>query len=597
MIDRKPDWSFDKPSVDRKKILRKMKRAEKVSVSHAHKFLVRRLDTIRIARRHIVQWLVLVSVLIAATGLQLTWAQSNYQMLGAAKGGTYAEAMVGQVDTLNPLYASTEAELSAARLLFSSLYTFDTSGRLSKSLAQSMTIDESGKVYTIKIRPDAYWHDGKQLTAGDIAFTINLIKKPAALSPLRINWQDVSVRAVDDVTVEFTLPALYAAFPHALTFAILPAHLLEDIPAGAIRENTFSRYPVGSGPFAFRLMQTVGGQNGYKIIQMAAFDKYFKGKPAVSRFEIHAHASREKAVASFRSGAANAISGVPASAAGGLAEAGYSVSRHRINSGVYALFNVSQPTLRDKAVRQALQVGTDTKMLRDQLAISMPRLDLPFVGGQLTGDAMPKVADVDKEKASSILAGAGWELVDGIREKGGEKLTLTITTTKDEQYEKIMEGLASQWRGLGIVVATNIIDPSMPGANFVQSVLQPRNYDVLIYELSIGADPDVYAYWHTSQIGSTGYNFSNYSNSTADAALVSARSVLDPELRNIKYKTFAEIWLEDAPAIGIYQPVVIYATGKHIQSVAEAAPFVSAADHYANVLDWSVRERNVYKTP
>src|SRR5690606_20528314 len=132
--------------------------------------------------------------------------------------------------------------------------------------------------------------------------------------------------------------------------------------------------------------------------------------------------------------------------------------------------------------------------------------------------------------------------------------------TKDEQYEKVAEGLASQWRELGIVVAVNVIDPTAPGTNFVQSVLQLRSYDVLVYELLIGADPDVYAYWHSSQIGSTGYNFSNYSNSPADAALVSARSVLAPELRNIKYKTFASLWLEDVPAIGIYQPVVVYAT-------------------------------------
>lgn len=574
-----------------------MKKAEKASTRHAHKFLVKRIDTIRLARRHIAQWLILVSVLIAATGLQLTWAQTGYQTIGTADGGTYAEAMVGQIDTLNPLYATTDAELAASKLLFSSLYRFDTAGKLSKNLTESMKVDESGKVYTITLRPDVYWHDGKQLTASDVAFTINLIKKPAAMSPLRINWQDVEVRAVDEKTVEFKLPALYAAFPHALTFAVLPEHILGDIPAGAIRENTFSRYPVGSGPFAFRLLQTVGGQSGYKIVQMTAFDKYFKGTPTVARFEIHAHSTKDKAAASLRSGTVNAVSGVPATAMSDLSDAGYSVSRHRVNSGVYALFNTSRPALQEKAVRQALQLSTDTKALRDQLPVAMPKLDLPFVGGQLTGGDVPSAPAPNKERAAALLDEAGWVLADGVRQKDGEKLALTITTTKDSQYEKVMEGLALQWRDIGIAVTTNVIDPSAPGANFVQTVLQPRNYDVLLYELLIGADPDVYAYWHSSQTGSTGYNFSGYSNPTADAALVSARSVLAPELRNIKYKTFAGLWLDDVPAIGIYQPVVIYATNKHVRSMEESMPFVSAADHYANVLDWSVRERTVYKTP
>lgn len=597
MVDRKPERPSQKPSVNHKKIFKHIKKAEKASTRHAHKFLVKRLDTIRVARRHIVQWLILVSVLIAATGLQLTWAQSSYQTIGTARGGTYAEAMVGGIDTLNPLYATTEPEIAASRLLFSSLYAFDTAGKLSKSLAESMTVDKSGKVYTVKIRSDAAWHDGQKLTAKDVAFTINLIKKPAALSPLRINWQDVSVRAIDDVTVEFTLPALYAAFPHALTFAVLPAHILKDVPAGAIRENTFSRYPVGSGPFSFRLLQTVGGQDGYKIVQMAAFEEYFKGAPTVSRFEVHAHASSEKAVNSLRAGVVNAISGVPASEIDDLRGEGYSVSRHTVNSGVYALFNVTRPNLKDRRVRQALQLGTDTRALRNQLAVSTPRLDLPFVNGQLTGKNVPSAPAANTKKAGALLDKAGWKLVDGIRQKGKNKLTITITTTKDEQYEKVTEGIAAQWRSLGIVVATNVIDPNMPGANFTQNILQPRSYDVLVNELSIGSDPDVYAYWHSSQIVSSGYNFSNYSNTTADAALVSARSVLSSELRNAKYKTFAKLWLSDVPAIGLYQPVVVYAINPHVDSVEESMPFVSAADHYSNVLEWSVRERTVYKTP
>lgn len=597
-MNKKPDWSSKKPSVDKKKIFKRMRKAEKASTRHAHKFLVKRLDTIRMARRHIAQWLILISVLIAATGLQLTWAQSGYQKVTTAEGGTYAEAMTGQIDTLNPLYATTEPEMAASRLLFSSLYTFDTAGKLSKNLSESMTVDETGKIYTVKIRSDTYWHDGKKLTASDIAFTINLIKKPAAMSPLRINWQDVEVRAVDETTVEFKLPAQYAAFSHALTFAVLPAHILGDIPAGAVRENTFSRYPVGSGPFSFRLLQAVGGQNGYKIVQMVANDTYHKGRPNVNRFEIHAHATRDGAVASLRSGTVNAVSGVPPKTMSDLGDAGYSVTRHRVNSGVYALFNTLQPALKDKSVRQALQLATDTKALRDQLPVSMPRLDLPFVSGQLAGEGVPSAPATDKVKAAALLDQAGWRLVDGVlQNEGGEKLTLTVTTIKDEQYEKVMETLAQQWRSLGVTVITNVVDPTIPGANFLQTVLQPRNYDVLIYELLIGADPDVYAYWHSSQIGSNGYNFSNYSNPTADAALVSARSVLAPELRNIKYKTFAELWLSDVPAIGLYQPVVVYATGDHVRSVEEYMPFVSAADHYPNILDWSVRERTVYKTP
>ncbi len=596
MLNNKPNWPLGSPTVDRKKVLKRMKRAEKASTRHAHKFLFKRLESMRNARRQITLWLVLVGVLIAATGLQLVWSQLSYNATAADKGGTYAEALTGTVETLNPLYATTEPELAASHLMFSSLYTYDKAGKLHRDLADTLTVDESGKIYTITLRPGAYWHDGAPVTAKDVAFTVNLIKKPAALSPLRINWQDVQIKAVSDTAVEFQLPAPYAAFRYALTFAILPAHILGGVPAGAIRENTFSRYPVGSGPFAFRLLQSVGS-NDHKIVQMSSFDKYYRGSPTVDRFEIHAYPTRDLTVKSLRTSEVNAVSGVPSSSADQLQKDGYSVSVHPVDSGVYALLNVSQPILKDKIVRQALQVGTDTETLRKNLSFTAPRLDLPFVNGQLTGSDIPSAPTPNQTKAAALLDQAGWKLVESVRKKGEEKLSLTITTTRDDQYEKIASGIASQWRDLGVIVSINVIDTSQPGANFVQNILQPRSYDVLVYELLIGADPDVYAYWHSSQVGSTGYNFSNYSNSTADAALVSARARPEADLRNAKYKTFAAQWLEDVPAIGLYQPTVIYAANKHVVSLDSSMTFVTPSDHYATVLDWSVRQRTVYKTP
>lgn len=90
-----------------------------------------------------------------------------------------------------------------------------------------MVVDETQRVYTVSIRNNAKWHDGTPVTAKDVVFTINLIKNPAVYSPLRVNWLDVSVAAVNDTTVRFTLPAVYAAFPHALTFPIVPEHLFK----------------------------------------------------------------------------------------------------------------------------------------------------------------------------------------------------------------------------------------------------------------------------------------------------------------------------------------------------------------------------------
>ncbi|MNU00004.1 hypothetical protein D3C72_2430130 [compost metagenome] len=77
----------------------------------------------------------------------------------------------------------------------------------------------------------------------------------------------------------------------------------------------------------------------------------------------------------------------------------------------------------------------------------------------------------------------------------------------------------------------------------------------------------------------------------------SAHSILDPELRNAKYISFAKQWLQDVPAIGLYQPVAYYVHAKTSQSMNPATQLISTRDRYADVLYWTADQSTVYKTP
>jgi peptide/nickel transport system substrate-binding protein len=615
MANDKRGWrQFQKLNFDHKKLSKRVKKAEGATMRHAHKFIVGRLDNMRDVRRHIVGWLLFVGAMIALVGLQFMWYQQSYKTTAAAAGGTYAEASLGPIDTLNPLYAASNAEAAAGHLLFSSLYSYDESGHLRGDLAKSVQADDTGTIYTVKIRPDAVWHDGDRVTANDVAFTVNLIKNPATRSPLRSNWQDVIVKAIDDTTLEFTLPAAYAAFTHALTFAVLPSHVLENVEPAAIRENVFSRTPVGSGPFKFSLLSTIG-TTAHQSVQLTVNNDYYKGTPLINRFEVHAYDSQSSIVKALKTGQVNAAADLSSIDVTQVDTKNYAIMSRPVNGGVYALLNVDSPVLKEKAVRQALQLGTDTTRIRKgleeklsstgqskngtkDLTLSKPALDLPFIRGQLTGSDIPQAPAYDATRAAALLDSAGWKLSGGVRKNSaGQVLTLNLATTKNAGYEKTLEILIGQWRQLGITINTNIVDTNDRSSNFVQNVLQPRNYDVLLYELNIGADPDVYAYWHSSQANQNGFNFSNYKNSAADASLTSARSRVEPELRNVKYKAFAKQWIDDVPAIGLYQSVAEYVASKKVQSVKSNTTLVSADDRYANVLYWSVNEASVYKTP
>lgn len=597
MQEEKKGWrKIQELRLDRRKLSRRAKRVSTATQRHAHRFLVRRIENIRLVSRQIITWLVLIGLVVAGMGVQLIWNQRGFTTGARADGGLYVEGVVGPLNTLNPVYATTGADASVAKLLFSSLYDYDVTGSLRQDLATHMSIDKDGRVYTVTLRDDVHWSDGELLSADDIIFTLDMIKNPAARSPLRVNWVDVDVKEQSAHTIVFTLPATYAAFPHALTFPILPKHVLTGISPAMLRESTFSQEPVGSGPFVFRRLQAADSLSKHQVVHMVANPDYYRGAPKLARFELQVFDDEDSLLAAIKSGEVSGASDISPVSAGSIGKQ-YNVTPVALDSGVYLIFNTTNPILRDKTIRKALQIGTDTATLRSQVGSGLLPLDLPVLPSQLVGVDAPKAPSVDVAKANAMLEEAGWKLKGGTRVKDGQQLTITLTTSKRTEYDKVAQLVKDQWKALGVSVQIHTIDSTSASSVFVQDVLQGRNFDVLLYQLALGADPDVYAYWHSSQIGQTGYNFASYSNSIADANLATARTRLDPSLRSAKYKTFAERWLEDAPAIALYQSVVEYVTNKNVEAIDPSAQLPTAADRYTNILYWTVAGKTVYKTP
>ncbi len=577
-----------------KKLKKHARKIEDATTRHAHRFLISRWDKIREVRLHIILWLASVGVLIAIVGIQMTWFQQSYITKAPVSGGTYAEAVKGPIQTLNPLYAETPAELSARHLLFSSLYTLDTTGHLKGDLATAIK-NEGDKVFTVNLRHDARWHDGHPLTASDVVFTVELMKNPATHAVMAASWQNIGAERVDDYTVKFTLPTAYAAFPQeGLTFSILPMHLLKNVTPSTLRESGFSTAPIGSGPFTLRLLQVVSQTTGRKIAHLDANEDYYNGRPRLDYFQLHAYKDDDGIARALRTGEVNAASDVSSEVASNVSEDRYNIITRPVNDGVYAIFNTAQPTLKDVEVRRALQMVTDTSLISGKIYGHPKQLHLPFIPEQVeSADSIP-MPRVDPTGAARLLDRAGWTLKDGVRvNKDGAELRLRIVTRKNVNYEIALETVASQWRKLGVQIDTVIFDTSNPTQSFATDILQQRNYDVLLDRMVLGGDPDVFVYWHSR--GQS--NFANYSNTTSDDDLASARTTSDLKLRSVKYVAFAKRWLADAPAIGLYQPNFIYVHTKNTQAVQPDETIVSADEHYAGVRYWTAKQGTVYKTP
>jgi len=595
--DYRGKWQWlPKLTLNRKSISKRLHKAETATVRHAHKFIIKRWSNVREVQTMVMMWIIVMGLLILATGFQLMWFQKNYLTTTGAKDGTYAEAVLGPINTLNPILASTSAEQSASYLMFSSLLRYDKTGHLNNDLATSIKSDPSNTIYTVSIRPDAKWQDGVSLTATDIAFTVGLMKNPSVRSTIS-GWTNISVKVIDNFTVEFTLPTVYAAFEHVLTFPVLPEHLLGNVAPSNIRENNFSQNPIGSGIFKFRFIQKTAVNSDRKIVYMARNDQYYGSTAKLSKFQLNTYDTTDEIINALSSNEVNAAADLSPIDIKRVDSASYKKSVKPVQSGVYAILNTKSLLLNDIFIRRALQLATNTSDIRSGLPSDTPSLDLPFTSGQLTGD-VPKAPQFNLDAAKALLDSDGWIIGDNnIRQKNGQQLKLAVVTTKDNEFESVLDKLSEQWLAAGILVETQVIDPNDSSQNFVQNTLQPRSFDVLLYRLNIGADPDVYAYWHSSQATAQGLNFSNYSNIISDDVLASARARVEPALRNAKYLTFAKQWLSDVPAIGLYQSTAQYVYRRNVSAVNSNDAMVSATDRYSDILNWSIGIRTVYKTP
>lgn len=586
--------TFGRLKVDRKKVRSRARKIETATLKHAHKFLTHRWSNVRDVGRHTIAWLLLVGCMIGLTLFQGFWRQSLYSVPAPQPGGTYAEGVVGRVETMNPLFASTTAENSAVKLIFSSLLTYDKDNQLKGDIAESWSIGEDSRTYTLKLRDDVLWHDGQPLTVDDVMFTIGLIQNDATRAVQYGSWAGVKAEKIDAQTLRLSLPSIYAPFAHSLTFGILPQHLLKDIDPSELRENQFGRVPVGSGPFKFKRLQIIDPSKNRLVVHMEANERYYVDAPVLNRFQLHTYETSEALRLAFATHEINAALGLDAGEIKRITDRDPSVQTADVTiaNGMYALMNTDSQLLKDVELRRALLLGTDREALNRTLNGRAVELEGPLLSVH-TGSTAQKQAGFDAKAAGEKLDSLGWQLVDKVRTKNGQSLTISLVSPDIGDYKIVVSELAKQWRSLGAEVKTTLVKPE----DITTQYLQPRAYDVLVFELALGSDPDVYAYWSSSQAKSNGLNFANYRSSLADDALSSARIRLSSNLRQAKYRTFVEQWLKDAPAIALYQPMFSYIVSSDVSSLDELAPVADEATRYRDVIRWAVTTGPVMQTP
>lgn len=553
------------------------------------KLLIRRFDRLVSVRRFIFIWVALFGLLFLATVVQIRGLSPHYQSLQPVPGGLYSEGLVGSFTNANPLYAVSSADSAVSKLVFSGLFRYDNNNKLVGDLAHTWQVSPDGKHYTVNLRQGISWHDNQPFTADDVVFTYQTIANVQALSYLYSSWQGITITKHDNQTVIFDLPNALASFPYALTNGIIPKHLLEEIPVSQLRSAQFNTEPVGTGPFKWKLVQVEGVSttDRRQTVNLTAYDDYHLGRPKLDGFSIITFNDEKNMTQAFNDQTINAMSGLESVPSELINQV--EVYATPLNAEVMTFFNMSRPIVSDVSVRRALVSGVNRAVLTTLSSHPGSLVHSPLIKGQLGFDPSIRQLPYNPDQANQLLDQAGWvKGPDGDRYKAGQPLVISLSTQDTPTYTATAKFLQSEWSKLGVRTDVRFY----PSDELQSNVIAGHDYDTLLYGISVGVDPDVFAYWHSSQasISSQGrLNLSEYQSKAADQSLEAGRTRLDPALRATKYQAFLQSWVNDAPALALYRPNFIYISRNLVFNYQRQAAN-SGVDRFYNVHNWMIRQ-------
>ncbi len=453
-------------------------------------------------------------------------------------GISYVEGVVGQPQTFLPNQVTQQTDKTISSLIYRGLFKYDIYGTIVPDLADTWQESENGLVYTIKLKDNQYWTNGKKITSDDLIYTAFKVT----------DLSGVATDKVDDLTVRFTLPNKYAPFLNLLTIGIMPQNAEE-------KDNPLS--PVTSGDFRIARVEKTG--NYVHQITLVTLNKKYDIKKLVFRY----YSNESEIVTAAKLGE---INGYMLSTK--TAPENFYNYEFPIQGIYYALFfNIRNEKLADVAVREKLAKVVPVKDMTAAVGI---RVQGPISRSVFT--------DLDLT----------FDYYDELFTSDLDDLSLTIRVPDIERHVTTAKQIAGIWREkLGVETK---VEP-IPANDIVSQVIEPRDFEVLLFGQEVGRDPDRYVLWHSAQKAPPGLNFSGLDQVRADRALEEGRNELDNEKRKIHYNEFQKVVVDQVPAVFLYHPYTNYYISKYIEGVGEKYTF-TYADRFLDFENWKYVRTN-----
>jgi peptide/nickel transport system substrate-binding protein len=505
-------------------------------------------------------------------------------------------------DTLNPFYSGLRATFTVTQAIFNGLVVVNEQGDYEGDLAaevptiQNGGVSPDGLTITYKLRQGVKWADGQPFTADDVKFTFDAIMNPAnTISGKSVYGKIDALNVKDPYTVELKMKEPYAAYAEFFSYpvGILPKHALGSLPD--LNKADFNRKPFGTGPYRVTDWQAAN------YIQLEANPNYYKGAPKIGRVIVRIVPDKNTQLAQVRANETdvavdlNENDAVEVDRIAGwkaFAIAGLTSDRLFLNLAEPGVADGSRPhpILGDKRVRQALEMGIDKQQLVDKVLAGKTKVATSeYPVGWAAPNLEPSKYDV--EGAKRLLDEAGWQVgADGIREKDGRKLHLTISSTSGNTLRENVEQLIQAgWKAMGVdLEIKNATAAVLVGEWSENGLVQRGNFDIAYYGFTPGIDPSgtISPRFHSKQIPfegnqGEGDNGMRYRDPQVDQWIDEADRTLDQSRRKELYGNVMRKVADDVPIIYLYNRANVEAVSQRVQG---------ARSHPFRWLTWNIHE-------
>ena len=531
-------------------------------------------------------------------------------------GGRLVVGAIADAKVLNPVLSSDVPSAEVWSRVYESLLKVDPqTGAPTPRLAEKYEVSPDGQTLTFWLKSGVTWSDGSPFGGDDFRVTAESVMR-SKKTVRKSTFQDIvgarafaegKATSIEGISVKDNVLTIRMEKPFcpAVTeiglFSIIPQSVFGKYTDGADASKNLDEAPenaaptVGTGPFVFSEWRP------NDRIVLKRNDHFAFGGPYLDEFVYKVHPDATALAAALKTGEIDAARVDPKDMESLKQSDNLQFFSYLAPGYTYIAWNElrgGKEFLQSKNIRQAFAYGLDVQTVIDTVLLGQGQrvyAHTPPVSWAYDKAGLAEYP-YDPAKAKQLIESDGWTMgADGIYQKGGERLSLTmVTNSGNKTREALLQVATEQYKQIGVEITPRteafeaLNDRVGKSKDPVYGDKGGHDYDAAILGWAQGVDPDAYGVWHSSQIKS-GLNQVGYVNADVDRAVESGRTSCEPAARMDAYKTFNRQLSVDQPYTFGFAANTLLFVNKKFQGVAPG-PFPNVQNSYLwNVEQWWVK--------